>query len=381
MPDDAESDVVVIGGGIVGLSVAWNLIKEGVSVTVIEAGQVGGQASGAAAGMLAPLAEARELGPFLTLGLESLARYPALVAELQEETGIDVELVGPGMLRVATTDEEAYNLSVEWEWQQDLGLAGDCLSAKEARLLEPALSLDVRLAVRSPEERNVEPRRLLRALALACARRGVRIVEGEPVVDFELEGDTVTAVMSLGRHFGCGAVVLAAGAWTEVLGRRLDSLVPVYPVRGQILSLACLPPPIRHTIYGPDGYLVPKSDGRVVVGATEDEAGYDARTSAGGIARLLAMAPVLVPSLLSAAFDSAWAGLRPASADGMPILGRLPAWTNAYAACGHFRNGILLTPITGEVMAHEILDATPHPLTEAFRPERFEAPIQIEAVG
>lgn len=373
MLDRAEADIIVIGGGVIGLSIAWSLVKEGVSVTVLEAGQIGGQATGAAAGMLAPLAEASEPGPFLTLGLESLRMYSTFVAELQEETGIDAELIGPGMLRVAMNDEEAYLLGQAWEWQQSLGLPSDCLTAKEARLLEPALAPEVRLAVRSPEERNVEPRRLMRALALACARRGVRIIEGEPAVDFEREGSVVTAVMSPGQHFACGGVVIAGGAWSELLGRRLDATLAVYPVRGQILSLGCLPPPIRHTIYSASGYLVPKADGRVIVGATEDEAGYDTRTSVAGIGRLLNMAPSLVPSLLSAPFDSAWAGLRPASADGMPILGRLTDWNNAFAACGHFRNGILLTPITGEVMAHEIVDGKQHPLIEAFRPQRFES--------
>jgi glycine oxidase len=373
MRGTAGNHVVVVGGGIIGLSIAWSLVKEGATVTVMESGQVGGQATGAAAGMLAPLAEAHEPGPFVTLGLESLRRYPTFVAELQEETGIDAELIGPGMLRVAMNDEEAYRIGQEWEWQQALGLASDCLSAKEARLLEPALSPDVRLAVRSPEERNVEPKRLLRALALACARRGVNIVEGEPVVDFEQEGPMVSAAMSPGQHVPCDAVVLAGGAWSELLGRRLDSTLPIYPVRGQILSLVCLPPPIRHTIYGVGGYLVPKADGRVIVGATEDEAGFDTRPSAAGVAQLLAVAPALVPGLRSAAFDSAWAGLRPASADGMPILGRLLEWSNVFAACGHFRNGIMLAPITGEIVAAEILDGKPHELTEAFRPERFDA--------
>jgi glycine oxidase len=295
-----------------------------------------------------------------------------------EETAIDAELVGPGMLRIAMTDDEAYDIGQEWEWQESLGLHADCLSAKEARLLEPSLAPDVRLAIRSPEERNVEPKRLVRALALACTRRGVRIIEGEPIVDFEREGSSVTAAMSPGQHFSCGALVVAGGAWSENLGRRLDFTLPVYPVRGQILALSCLPPPMRHTIYSHSGYLVPKSDGRVIVGATEDEAGFDVRPTVDGIGRLLAMAPSLVPSLRSAAFELAWAGLRPASADGLPILGRLPGWNNSYCACGHFRNGILLAPITGEVLTHEILDGTAHPLTAAFRPDRFESLVHRE---
>ena len=378
MSDDQVSDFVVVGGGIIGLSVAWSLVKEGASVTVLEAGQLGGQATGAAAGMLAPLAEAKEPGPFLTLGLESLQRYPAFVSELHEETEIDAELIGPGMLRVAMNDVDAYQLSQDWEWQQGIGLQSDCLSAKEVRLLEPSLGTEVRLAVRSPDERNVEPRRLLRALALACTRRGVQIVEGAPVTGFERHGSKVTSAVTPAQKYGCGSVVVAGGAWSGILGAHLNILLPVSPIRGQILSLTCLPPPIRHTIYGVAGYLVPKADGRIIVGATEDEAGFNARPDAAGIGYLLNMAGNLVPALGHAAFDSAWAGLRPASRDDMPILGRLPGLLNAYAACGHYRNGVLLTPITGEVMAHEMLDGKPHPLTASFRPERFDTPAQVE---
>jgi glycine oxidase len=379
MPDEPVTDFVVVGGGIIGLSIAWSIVKEGVTVTVLESGQLGGQATGAAAGMLAPLAEAREPGPFVTLGVESLRRYPGFAAELHEETGIDPELIGPGMLRVAMNDEEAYQISQEADWQQSLGIQSDCLSTKEARLLEPALAAEVRLAIRSPEERNVEPKRLMRALALACARRGVRIVEGEPVIDFARQGATVTDVLGVANSYTCGGVIIAGGAWSGMLGRRLDVTLPIAPVRGQILSLACLPPPIRHTIYGASGYLVPKADGRVVVGATEDEAGFDARPNAAGVGYLLNMAAILAPALRTATFDTAWAGLRPASADGMPILGRLPGWQNAFTACGHYRNGILLTPITGEIIAHEVLEEQPHPLTAAFRPDRFESLAGFEA--
>ncbi|HLJ56496.1 MAG TPA: glycine oxidase ThiO [Chthonomonadaceae bacterium] len=371
------SDVVVVGGGIIGLSVAWALAKEGATVTVLEAGQIGGQATGAAAGMLAPLAEAHEPGPFLSLALESLKMYTPFAAELHEESGVDPELIGPGLLRIAAADEDAYQLGQDWEWQQRLGLELDLLTAKEARLLEPALALDVRLAVRSPEERNVEPRRLVRALALACARRGVRIAEGEPVIDFEGEGARIVAALTPGGPVFGDGIVVAGGAWSDLLARRLEVKLPVTPVRGQILSLACLPPPIRHTVYGATGYLVPKSDGRVIVGATEDEAGFDARPTAGGIGRLLAIAPTIVPALEGAVFDSAWAGLRPATPDGLPILGRLGRWANVFAACGHFRNGILLTPITAEIVATEVLGSKPHPLSEAFRPDRFERAAEI----
>ncbi len=362
---------MVVGGGVIGLSVAWRLLHAGASVVVLERGQVGKEASGAAAGMLAPLAEARGPGPFVELGLESLRRYPLFVDALREETGIDPELSCPGMLRVAMDAEEEDALCGAFTWQGEAGLRVERLSGEEARRLEPCLSPHVRAAVLSPQERHVEPRRLVRALALACARRGGRIAEGAPAESFETQGARVTGVRTADGAVSCGQVVVAGGAWTGAIGRRLDAPLPEFPVRGQILALACLPPPVRHTVYAHRGYLVPKADGRVVVGATEARAGFDARPTAGGLARLLVMAPTLVPALADASFESAWAGLRPASADGLPILGPLPAWENAHVAAGHFRNGVLLAPVTAEAVTPSVLGERAHPLLAPFRPDRF----------
>jgi glycine oxidase len=349
-----SADVVVIGGGVIGLSVAWYLRHEGASVIVLERGQVGGQASGAAAGMLAPLAEAKSTGPFVELGLASLQLYPAFVEALRDETGLDPELVGPGMLRIALSETD-----VEW------------LTGPEAHTLEPALTDSVRSAILSSREQHVEPRRLVRALALANGRRGVRIIEGAPVTGFLTDNAHVMGVQTPDNCFSCGHVVVAGGAWTEAIGSWLHAALPVFPIRGQILALACLPPPMTHTLYTHEGYLVPKTDGRVVVGATEDRAGFDARPTVRGVAFLLDAAARLMPSLAQAAFDSAWAGLRPASADGLPILGPLPGWENVHVAAGHFRNGILLAPITGEIVAQSVLNRAPHPLLAPFHADRF----------
>jgi glycine oxidase len=358
-----SADIVIIGGGVIGLSVAWHLARAGdASIVVLERGQVGGGASGAAAGMLAPLAEARAPGPFVTLGLESLHRYPAFAEALRAETELDIELVGPGMLRVAATEEEADALCAAFSWQRAAGLAVERLSGDEARQREPALSPTVRAAVLSPDERHVEPRRLVRALALACARRSVRIEENAPVVELMTEGPRVTGVRTASDVWPCGHVVVAGGAWSEPMGRWLGVSLPVFPVGGQILALRGLPPPLRHTVYGHAGYLVPKADGRIVVGATEERgAGFNVRPTAGGMARLLGMAQTLVPALADAAFDSVWSGLRPGSRDGLPILGPLPGWENAHVATGHFRNGILLAPITGEIVARGIVGLPPLP--------------------
>jgi glycine oxidase len=321
--------------------------------------------------MLAPLAETSGPSPLVDLGLASLRIYPEVVAMLREETGMDAELHGPGMLRVAFDDVDAAALERAWCWQKDAGLPLELLDGAEARRIEPALSSSVSAAVLSAAERHVEPRRLVRAFALAAAGRGVAIREGAPVAGFETGSGRVTGVLAGGERIACGALVLASGAWLVESAARLGVSLPVYPVRGQILALACTPPPTRHTIYARSGYLVPKADGRVVVGATEDDAGFDARPTAAGMATLLGMASTLVPSLASAPFDSAWAGLRPASRDRMPLLGPLPGWENVTVAAGHFRNGILLAPITAECLAPWILNGRMDPLLEPFRPIRF----------
>jgi glycine oxidase len=372
VPTYAQSaDVAIVGGGIIGLSLAWRLAAEGASVVVLERGQVGGQATGAAAGMLGPLAETSGPSRFVELGLASLRIYPEVVAALREETGMDAELHGPGMLRVAFDDVEAAALERAWCRQKDAGLPLEWLDGMEARRVEPALSPAVSAAVLSVAERHVEPRRLARAFALAAVRRGVAIGEGTPVTGFETRRSRVTALLAGGDRIACGALVLAGGAWVAESAAHLGSTLPVFPVRGQILALACTPPPIRHTIYARSGYLVPKADGRVVVGATEDDAGFDTRPTAAGMVTLLGMASTLVPSLASAPFESAWAGLRPASRDRMPLLGPLPGWENVTVAAGHFRNGILLAPITATCLAPWILYGRMDPLLEPFRPARF----------
>ena len=366
-----SADVVVVGGGIIGLSVAWSLRGQGASVLVLERGQVGGQATGAAAGMLAPLAEAKVAGPFVTLGLASLRRYPAFIEALREETSMDAELTGPGMLRTANGEAEAAALNREFVWQQALDLPMEWLSGAEVRKLEPSLTANIEAAILSPVEKHVEPSRLARALALANVRRGVRILEGTPVSGFAKTSKKVTGVHTPGGILSCGHVVIAGGAWTETIGSWLEVDLPIFPVRGQILALSCLPPPLRHTLYAHTGYLVPKADGRLVVGATEDRAGFDARPTAQGINSMLTFAVQQIPSLGEAPFESAWAGLRPASEDRLPILGPLPGWENAHVATGHYRNGILLAPITGEILAQELLHDSPHPLLSSFRADRF----------
>lgn len=367
------ADVVVVGGGIIGLSVAWNLAGAGVSVTVLERSQVGDGASNASAGMLAPLAEANRPGPFLELGLASLRLYPAFIDALRGETGMNAECASPGLLRVALNEQEAAEFCTP-AWQRAVGLQVELLDGAAVRALEPALSEVVYAAALSPEEKQYDPRDLVRMLALACVQRGVTIRECTMALGFVTDGDRVTGVRTATEVIPCGQLVVAGGAWADQLTRWLGGSLPVYPVRGQILALRCLPSPIRYTLYAHDGYLVPRVDGEVLVGATaEHEAGFDMRPTAGGMAHLLNTAVKLVPALASAPFDRVWAGPRPGCRDNLPILGPLPRWSNVNLAAGHFRNGVLLAPVTGQLLADCVLGRASHPLLPAFSATRFEA--------
>jgi len=364
-------DVVVIGGGVVGLSIAFALAVEKVSVMVLDAGAPG-QASAAAAGMLAPLAEAGREGPFVPLAVESLRLWPLFVDQLREETETALRIAGSGMLRVAQTPAEEAALCTALDWQHGFGLPLHHLNAAELYALEPALGTSVCGGVLSPLERHVEPRLLLQALREACLRRGV-VIRPETVTDFETGEGHVQAVQTKKTRISGGAYVITSGAWSEALGLALGIRFPIHPLRGQMLALGPLHPlPFKHTLYAQGGYLVPRADGRVIAGATEERAGFNPQTTEAGIGSLAAMAAALVPRLSAAPQHSIWAGLRPVSADGLPLLGRLPGWDNIHVAAGHGRNGILLTPLTGRLMAAHLLQDAAIP--SALNPSRFDNP-------
>lgn len=388
-------DTVVIGGGVIGLSVAFHLLMEqpGVKVAIIDLAPLSdgslGQASQAAAGMLAPFAEAHDPGPFLRLGVESLRYYPDFIESVREVAGAEgdslLQITGPGMLRIACNDTDAKRLSELYSWQREMGFGVEWMTGDEARQMEPSLAENIAMALYSPQERQVDPRRLRYSLAAACRRLGAVIHDSLRVSFLHHHGlhggVTLHFAKSDAQPFGddglyADAVVFAGGA----LASRYLSLprpeLPVFPVKGQILALdpgQRIVPPLQHTLYASDIYLVPRPEGRIIVGATEEpEAGFDVQVQDDVIEMLRRRAVSLVPDLADAPLDGpAWAGLRPATPDGLPILGR-EADRNVYIATGHFRNGILLAPITGLLMAETML----HPGSvdaklEPFRPDRF----------
>ncbi len=386
-PSRSSADVVVVGGGAIGCAVAYHLAREGLSLALFERGEIAGQASGAAAGMLAPLVEAEGPGPFLRRGLESLERLPALCAELAERSGVDPEYRPSGILRVAEDAAEERELRGRAELLAGLsgqdGLAGlsgldtlglSWLGPEDLRALEPQVRPGTRGALHSSREAHVRSARLTRAYAVAARQLGARIAEGVPALDLLREGDRVSGVVTAEGPCAAARVVLCTGSWTRASGAWLgESLhLPVAPVRGQIVNLDGPRPPFGAIVWGRGAYLVPKADGSVVVGATVEDVGFDRRVTAEGVRSLLEAGTRLVPALADSSFLGAWAGLRPRTPDELPLVGPLPGVEGLVLAAGHYRNGVLLSPVTGELVRDGILGkGWGEP---AFLPERFLGP-------
>jgi glycine oxidase len=348
-------DVAVAGGGAIGLAAAWRAAQLGLRVTVLERDQLGGGASAVAAGMLAPITEASPFErPLLDLGLTSAAAYPAFIEELREASGSDPGYLACGSLLVARDADEAQALERELEMRHGLGLEVRRLRPSAARRLEPALAPTIRLALEIARDHAVDPRRLTVALAEACRRAGVDLRTGVEVASIELHAGRVAGLRSAADEVvAAEQVVLAAGAWAGTLaGIPDDARVRIRPVKGQILRLhdPAGPGLLTRVLRMEGGYLVPRGDGRYVLGATMEERGFDTTVTAGAAFQLLRDAIELVPGINELVLDELSAGLRPATADSVPVIG-LGAIPGLHWATGHYRNGILLTPITAEIVA------------------------------
>lgn len=367
------TDVLVVGGGAIGCVSALALAREGRSVTVVERSPPEAGATWAAAGMLSPLGEAEDPGPFLRLGRASLDLYPGLVEDLEEYGSRDLLFEWTGSLHVAFDDEGVGSLRSRHRWQRDRGHRTRWLEGEELAEAEAGLAPGVRAGLLIDEDAQVDNRFLGEALRAAAARAGARMIEGLGVREVLREARRVRgAQLSDGSVVAAEAVVVAAGCWSGRLAG-LPRTLPVRPVRGQMVALGPVDRPERpgFILVSPDCYLVPRADGRILVGATVEEAGYDARTTVEGVSRLLAGAVRAYPSVADAPVLETWAGLRPGTPDELPILGQDPELEGLVYATGHFRNGILLAPITGGIVA-ALVDGRPPPVDiEAFRPDRF----------
>lgn len=376
MTRDTRNDVAIIGGGVIGLATAWRAAQRGLSVTVIDP-EPGGGASYASAGMLAPVSEAAYGEErLLRLELASKERYAEFVAELEELTGIDTGYRGEGTLEVAFDADDLAVLHDRYRFQQGLGIRVERLTGRECRRLEPMLTPSVRGGLLAPEDHSIDPRLLTRALLGAAERSGVRLLRARAERLLVADDRAVGVRVADGAEVPAPRVVLAAGCWSgEIDGIPPEASPPVRPVKGQIMRLRTSVPfltyIVRGVVQGSSVYLVPRAGGEVVVGATQEEMGYDTRITAGGVYELLRDAHALVPGITELELTETRVGLRPGSPDNGPVIGAT-ALPGLYVATGHHRSGVLLTPVTADAMAEIITTGNAPEEATDFLPGRFE---------
>lgn len=362
----SAAQVIVVGAGLVGTSVARSLARAGCRVDVIERGVPGAEASWAAGGILSPQVEAEADGPFLRLGLRGLDAMRTLCAELAADD-LSVPLRTGGTWDVAADDAEATHLRGRVAWQQAAGLQAQFLDADVVATRLPLLGPQAGAAF-YPDEASLEPRVLFEALRVSAQRAGARFVTGRRVQDVgehhvTLDGDERSVA---------DVVVVCAGAWTpQVAGVQVPDDA-IFPVKGQMLEVQSAPgtfADVDAVIYGHGGYIVPRSDGRVVSGSTMERASFDKHLTVAGLEKITHLMGRMAPSLKDAVIRDQWAGIRPGTVDGVPLLGRTS--DGVWVASGHFRNGVLLAAVSGVVMKEAIVDDVA--IDAAYAPDRFRA--------
>lgn len=358
MGSDHHADVIIIGGGIVGSAIAYYLSKKGVSCLVFDRGNAGQEASQAAAGILGAMMETDAPGPLVELCLASQMRFPALAEALLDETGIDIEYTASGLIGVARTESEQRALMRKCDWARNLGESVEWHSIGSLRSLEPLLSEDLLGGIHIPHDHQVNNAKLTQAFQVGAMRHGARFLENNPVVQLVSSGGLVTGVTAADGRYTAGVVVLAAGSWSEQLVSSLGLSIGVYPVKGQCFSIQLQGKVMQRSIFAEKCYMIPKRDGSILVGATQEEVGFQKETRLEGIKTLYDIALSMVPDVREAVFVRTWAGLRPANPNIKPILGPVREWPNLILATGHFRKGILLSAITGEIITSMVTGET-----------------------
>lgn len=352
------ADVVVVGGGVIGLTIAWELSRAGASVRLLEQGGLGQEASWAGAGILPPGNPRGTRTPLDRLRAESAARWAELSAELAEATGIDNGYRICGGIMLARGVDPAGHRAELAEWRNE-DVPVEILPPERLHELEPALASAPAgsddEAFLLPGVAQVRNPRHLRALVAACAARGVELLPGETAIGFDLAGERVTAIRTTTGAHQAGQVCIAGGAWTQRLLAAAGMKLPIEPVRGQIALLSLARPPFGRVLQAGERYLVARPDGRVLVGSTMERVGFDKRTTAGAIRDLIEFGVALVPALADATLEKTWAGLRPGSPDGAPFLGRVPDYENLFVAAGHFRAGLQMSPATALLIRQALL--------------------------
>jgi glycine oxidase len=362
--------ILIVGGGIIGCATSYELAKAGCAVTVLERATPGAEASGAAAGLLQPLGDSADTA-FAQLAIESWRRYPEVVRDLRDRTGIDVEHVTRGTIYPLATAEDvrAAEGRLRHPWAREVGI--EAWDAGDVRSREPALATSVRGAMFVRGDHWVNNQRLVVAYAQAAVGAGVAIMTGAAVSRVVVEDGHARGVVVDGESYEADAVLLAAGAWTSALCASFGGRLRVEPRKGQMVALTHVPPTLTHAIHGADAYLVPRASGELLIGATVERVGFQRSVTAIGVAGLLSSAIALVPGLATLPISRTWYGFRPWAPDSLPILGPWPGIDGLFIATAHYRNGILLAPITARLMTEWMTHGRPSLDVKDFLPNRF----------
>jgi glycine oxidase len=377
---ERSSEILCIGGGIIGLMTAYELAKRGKEVLVVDRHELGAEASWAGAGILPPTSLGHARSSLDKLRAVSFDAFPKLAADLQQLTGLDIGLRQSGGLELAFDSKEAEELcALEGLWKS-LGIRCGRLTAAQTKQLEPKLAADSIVTFSFPELCQVRNPRLLAALRAACVKLGVELIPNAAVTSFQIRGNHLEGVRCDTRTFRAETTILAAGAWSADLLRQLQISVNVRPVQGQIAAIQTDRTVVHQVVMAGKRYLVPRDDGLVLIGSTEDDVGFAKGTTEAGIRGLVAFGGELFPDLLRFPVAHTWAGLRPGIDRGFPIIGRAPGLENLWVAAGHFRQGVQLSPGTARLLADWIIagesfvsetdfgvDAPPMKGLEAFR--------------
>ncbi|HJT59913.1 MAG TPA: glycine oxidase ThiO [Ktedonobacteraceae bacterium] len=373
MNTNRSTDVAIIGGGVTGCSIAYQLSKAGVQVSIIEREEIAAEASSAAAGLLAPVGVLTGPEAGAKLFLASWLITGEVIAEVEDVSGVQVEFSRTGALHLFANAAEESQLRRYAEIWKEQGVDATWIKGDEVHQYEPLLPASVDTALYIPHAASIRPRLMTRAYAEAARNSGAQIFEHTQVSGLEQSSNRVTGIqIAEGEIIACNRVVIAAGAWSAHIGEWLGLSIPVFPARGQILALRQPATPLKHTIFGNGLYLVPKIDNTVYVGATVEDVGFDKNNTAGGVYWLLSNAIQLISELEQAALVNIWSGLRPMSQDSYPILGQAPGWENVILATGHGAGGFELSAITGRTIAELMTTGQTPALIRPFGIERFQ---------
>jgi glycine oxidase len=366
------SEVLIIGGGVIGLSIARELLRKGFKkITILEKEKIGREASFAAAGMLAVQSETDKPDAFFEFCRESNELYPKFAEELFEETGVDIELDREGTLYLAFNERDESELRERFEWQKKAGLNVEKLSAIETHKLEPFVSPEILGSLFFPDDRQVENRKLIHALEKFAEFNGIEIRENCEVKNLLIENGKIVGAETSDEKFFAEKTVLATGAWTSLIKADSFAMPEIKPVRGQIIEFQTAKRLFQKVIYSPRSYIVPRQDGRILTGATVEDAGFDKTISDAATEFLRENALEIAPNLANLKIHDQWVGLRPFVSDGLPIVGDFSEVENLFIATAHYRNGILLAPITAKILADKIANDKNSEFFEKFSPQRF----------